>query len=117
MAKTLKKGGTVGMLIDQKTAYQNSVTVNFFNRPATTTNSVAMLKLKFNPTVVPRFIARQSDGKYEMIINEPVDYIADEIEDKEQKIEAMTLRYNHVMESIIRKYPAQWFWMHNRWRL
>jgi KDO2-lipid IV(A) lauroyltransferase len=117
MAKTLKKGGTVGLLIDQKTGAQNSAKVNFFNTLADTTNSVAMMKLKFNPVVVPIFIARQSDGKYEVIINDPVDYTAEEIEDSEKKIEAMTLKYNQAMEAVIRAYPSQWFWMHNRWRL
>lgn len=116
MAKTLKKGDAVGLLMDQKSGQANSVKVDFFGTPAETTLSVAMLKLKFNPLVVPIFIARQSDGLYEMIINEPIDYVADEIEDKEKKLEAMTLRYNRVIEDIIRIYPAQWFWMHNRWR-
>ncbi len=117
MAKTLKKGDAVGLLIDQKAGQLNSVKVDFFGTPAETTLSVAMLKLKFNPVVVPIFIARQSDGLYEMIINEPIDYTADELEDKEKKSEAMTLKYNQAIEEIIRKYPAQWFWMHNRWRL
>lgn len=117
MAKTLKKGGTVGLLIDQKTGAQNSVQVNFFGKAADTTNSVAMMKLKFDPMVVPIFIARQSDGKYKVIVHEPIDYIAEEIEDSDKKIEAMTLKYNQAMEAVIREYPAQWFWMHNRWRL
>lgn len=117
MAKTLKKGSAVGLLIDQKSGALNSVKVDFFGTPAETTLSVAMLKLKFNPIVVPIFIARQSDGMYEMIINEPIDYVADEIEDKEKKFEAMTLKYNQAIENIIRQYPSQWFWMHNRWRI
>ena len=117
MSKTLKKGGTVGLLIDQKTGKQNSVKVNFFDKVTDTTISVAMLKLKFDPMVVPVFIARQSDGKYEVIMNDPVEYIAEEIEDKEKKLEAMTLKYNQAMEAVIREYPAQWFWMHNRWRI
>ncbi len=116
MAKTLKKGNAVGLLMDQKSGQANSVKVDFFCAPAETTLSVAMLKLKFNPLVVPIFIARQSDGLYEMIINEPIEYVANEIEDKEKKLEAMTSRYNQAIEEIIRKYPAQWFWMHNRWR-
>lgn len=116
MAKTLKKGDAVGLLMDQKSGQANSVKVDFFGTPAETTLSVAMLKLKFNPLVVPIFIARQSDGLYKMIINESIDYVADEIEDKEKKLEAMTLRYNQAIEEIIKKYPAQWFWMHNRWR-
>ena len=117
MAKTLKKGSAVGLLIDQKTGVHNSVKVNFFDRLVDTTNSVAMMKLKFNPMVVPIFIARQSDGMYEMIIKEPIDYIADEIEDSEKKLEAMTSKYNMSIEEVIREYPAQWFWMHNRWRI
>jgi KDO2-lipid IV(A) lauroyltransferase len=117
MLKTLKKGAAVGLLIDQKTEPHNSVKVNFFGKSADTTFSVAMLKLKFNPLVVPVFIARQSDGMYEIIINDPIEYIADEIDDKEKKLEAMTLKYNQSIENIIRQYPSQWFWMHNRWRL
>ncbi|MCO4846176.1 MAG: lysophospholipid acyltransferase family protein [Sulfurovum sp.] len=117
MAKTLKKGDAVGLLIDQKTGQLNSVNVDFFGRSVDTTSSVAMLKFKFNPVVVPIFVARQSDGLYEMIINDPIDYVADEIEDKEKKLEAMTLKYNQAIENIIREYPAQWFWMHNRWRI
>ena len=117
MAKTLKKGDAVGLLIDQKAGQLNSVKADFFGTLAETTLSVAMLKLKFNPLIVPIFIARDSDGLYEMIINEAVDYVADEVEDKEKKLEAMTLKYNQAIEEIIRKYPAQWFWMHNRWRI
>jgi KDO2-lipid IV(A) lauroyltransferase len=117
MSKALKKGGTVGLLIDQKTGEQNSAKVNFFGKSADTTISVALLKLKFDPIVVSAFIARQSDGKYKIIMNDPIDYIADEIDDKENKLEAITLKYNQAMEAVIRQYPEQWFWMHNRWRI
>ncbi len=117
MAKRLKKGENIGLLIDQKSGHLHSAKVDFFGKPAETTLSVASLKLKFDPLVVPIFIARDSDGLYEMFINDPIDYVADEIEDKEKKLEAMTLKYNQAIEEIIRKYPAQWFWMHNRWRI
>ncbi len=117
MARTLKKGEAVGLLIDQKAGQLNSVKVDFFGTPAETTTSVAMLKLKFDPLVVPIFIARRSDGKYEMMINDPIEYVAEEIEYTEKKLEAMTLKYNQSIEAVIRKYPEQWFWMHNRWRL
>ena len=115
--KRLKSAGNVGLLIDQKSGSLNSAKVDFFGQPAETTLSVASLKLKFNPLVVPIFITRQSDGLYEMIIKEPIEYVADEIEDKEKKLEAMTLKYNQIIEEIIRQYPSQWFWMHNRWRI
>jgi len=117
MIKRLKKSGNIGLLIDQKSGSLNSVKIDFFGKPAETTLSIASLKLKFDSLVVPIFIARQSDGSYEMIINEPIDYVADEIEGKEKKLEAMTLKYNQTIENMIRQYPSQWFWMHNRWRI
>jgi len=117
MIRRLKSAGNVGLLIDQKAGSLNSVKVDFFGQPAETTLSIASLKLKLDSLVVPIFIARDSDGLYEMIINEPIDYVADEIADKEKKLEAMTLKYNQAIEEIIQKYPAQWFWMHNRWRI
>lgn len=117
MIKRLKAGGNVGILIDQKAGGSNSVKVDFFGRLAETTTSIAMLKQKFNPQIVPFFIARVEEGKYKVIIEDAVDYTDVEEKDEEKKLEKMTAKYNEVMESVIRDYPAQWFWMHNRWRL
>jgi KDO2-lipid IV(A) lauroyltransferase len=116
MAKRLRNGEAVGLLIDQKAGDQNSAKVDFFGTPAETTLSVAMLKLKFDPLVVPVFIAREEDGRYRMIINDPIAYTAEEIEDKEEKMKAMTAKYTEAIETVVRAYPSQWFWMHNRGR-
>ena len=117
MMKRLKGSGNVGLLIDQKSGSKHSAKLDFFGKPAETTLSIASLKLALDPLIVPIFIVRDNDGLYEMIIDNPIDYEADEIEDKEKKLEAMTLKYNQVIENIIRQYPTQWFWMHNRWRI
>lgn len=117
MIKRLKRGENVGILIDQKAGHLNSVKVDFFGKPAETTTSIAMLKQKFNPKIVPFFIARVEEGKYKIIMKDAIEYMADEVEGEEQKLEEMTAKYNVVMESVIREYPTQWFWMHNRWRI
>jgi KDO2-lipid IV(A) lauroyltransferase len=111
MVKRLKRGGNVGILIDQKSGDQGSVKVDFFGEPAETTLSIATLKEKLDPLVVPFFIARVGEGKYRVIIKDPV-----ECEAEENRAEQMTKKYNQIMESVIRAYPSQWFWMHNRWR-
>jgi KDO2-lipid IV(A) lauroyltransferase len=116
MAKRLKQEEAVGILIDQKSGHLNSAKVDFFGNPAETTLAVAQLKLKFDPKVVPIFIARQKNGKYKMYIDEPIEYKAEDVEDKEGKLAAMTQKYTSAVEKIIRQYPTQWFWMHNRWR-
>ncbi|EIF51007.1 lysophospholipid acyltransferase family protein [Sulfurovum sp. AR] len=117
MMKKLKAKGNVGLLIDQKSGGSHSAKIDFFGKPAETTLSVASLKLKLDPLIVPVFVVRGSDGLYELVINAPVEYMADEIEDQQKKLEAMTLQYNKAIEDVVRKYPSQWFWMHNRWRL
>lgn len=117
LVKTLKSNGYAGLLIDQKMGGPSSVDVNFFNMKAGTTNAVAMLKLKFNPIILPIFAAREKNGKYSLITYEPVEYIANEVENENEKIQKITQKYNNILEDVIKKYPEQWFWMHNRWKL
>ncbi len=116
MAKTLKSGGNVGMLIDQKTSGTHSANVPFFGFDAPTTLSTASLKLKFDPLVVPISVVRKSHGKYKMYIDEPIEYKAGEIKEEKEKLFAMTAKYNAAIEHMIARDTNQWFWMHNRWR-
>ena len=115
--KALKNSKNVGLLIDQKSGGKSSMKAKFFGKDADTTTSIATLKLKYNPIILPIFMPRGKDGKYTPLILEPVEYIAEEEPYKEKKISLMTQRYNDIFEEVIREYPEQWFWMHNRWRL
>lgn len=115
--KGLKQSKNIGLLIDQKSGGKNSIKAKFFGEDADTTTSIATLKLKYNPVIIPIFAPRGEDGKYTPLILEPVTYMAEEEPNKEKKIELMTQRYNDIFEEVIRQYPEQWFWMHNRWRL
>ncbi|MDD3591545.1 MAG: lysophospholipid acyltransferase family protein [Sulfurovum sp.] len=117
MVKRLKSGGNVGILIDQKAGGPNAVEVDFMGKPAQTITSLAMLKQKLDPRIIPFFAARVGEGKYKIIMHDPVEYRAEEESDEARKIEKMTAEYNRIMESVIRAYPSQWFWMHNRWRI
>lgn len=107
--KHLKRGETVGVLIDQKSDEKKGVKVKFFGRDVYTTSIVAVMKEKLDVAVVPIFLARVGEGKYELIVNDPVKESGD--------IAQMTQAYNHEIENIVRKYPSQWFWMHNRWKI
>lgn len=115
--QTLKENKIVGLLIDQKAGGKSSIKVKFFGHDADTTNSIAVLKLKYNPLVIPIFMPRTENGKYTPIIIEPIEYIANEESNKAKKVEKMTQEYNDILEEVIKAYPEQWFWMHNRWRL
>lgn len=117
IVKGLRNSKNIGLLIDQKSGGKSSMKAKFFNEVADTTTSIATLKLKYNPVILPIFMPRDKNGKYTPVICEPVEYIADEVSQKSEKIKLMTQRYNDIFEKVIREYPEQWFWMHNRWRL
>ena len=109
IVKALKKGDIVGVLIDQKVNSSEGVKVNFFGREVYTTSLIATMKNKFDIIVVPIFLPRLENGKYKLVISEPIEQKGDIVQ--------MTQAYSDTIESIIKAYPSQWFWMHNRWKV
>ncbi|KPK77825.1 MAG: hypothetical protein AMJ89_01750 [candidate division Zixibacteria bacterium SM23_73] len=59
-------------------------------------------------------IARERDNKYKIIVKEPIELTFSD--DKEKDIIQTTQEYTKVLESVIREYPSQWLWMHDRWK-
>ena len=116
MVKTLRSGGNVGLLIDQKTGPKGGESTLFFNLPCFTTTSVAAMKLKYDPLVITAFARREKDGKYTILLEDPIHYVAEEKESKEEKVIAMTQHYNDILEKVVRSAPEQWFWVHDRWK-
>jgi len=117
MVKTIKKKGIAGMLIDQKAGGANSVKTTFFGQSVDTVSSTALLKLRYDPAVVPLFMARQSDGRYKMIMGSSADIDLSDTLSDDEKIARLTQHYNDIIEEVVRAYPEQWFWMHDRWRI
>ena len=46
-----------------------------------------------------------------MKISEPLEF------DKSENIETITIKLNNWIEKEIIKYPEQWIWSHNRWKI
>jgi len=115
MIKVIKSNASLGLLLDQKAGYQNSVKTKFFGRDVMTTTSVAMLKLKYNPMLISMFMSRDDNGTYSAKLSNPIEYKI--LGDKDEDIKNITQICNDEIESIVRVYPSQWFWMHNRWKL
>ena len=117
VAKILKKKEGVGIHIDQMIPPPNGVSVEFFGRPAYASKSMAGLKLGFDPLMVPIFAVREGREKFRVIIMDPVEYEAEEVEDAGEKIRRMTGFYTGILEKQIRRIPEQWEWNYKRWRM
>lgn len=116
IARVLKRREGVGMHIDQMIPPPNGIEIQFFGHSAYASKSMAQLKLKFDPLMVPIFAVREGRERFRIVIEEPIDYVANEIEDPEEKIRAMTQRYTNLLEKQIQKEPMQWEWSYRRWR-
>ncbi len=109
----IKNGGYVIILADQKIS--EGEPVQFFHDQAITATSIARMALRYDIPVIPaRIIRTKKAFEFRAEVEKPL-----EIE-RSQNINAdvlsLTLEINRKLESWIREYPAQWFWVHNRWK-
>ena len=113
LMRALMSGGSVGMMIDQHIQDRSAVTIEFFNRPASTTSAVAALALRARAPVIPVFALPLPGGRYRFVYETPVDPPA---ADDPDPIRTYTQRCTDVLEMYVRRYPDLWLWMHRRWR-
>lgn len=110
----LRRGDCVGILLDQNMASYDGVFVEFFGRPACTSNGLAVIARRTDAPVIPAFIVREADGRHRIIIERPVELVKSR--DIEHDVLVNTSRCTAVIEGIVRAYPEQWLWMHRRWK-
>lgn len=114
MIRMLKNDTVISLLIDQNVAWYGGVFVDFFGRKACTTSGLALLARHTGAPVLPFFTSRLPDGKYLLEIGKKVDIICSE--NRESDILMNTQNFTKIIEEHIRKYPEQWFWVHQRWK-
>jgi len=110
----LKENQIVGILSDQNVAPYEGVFVDFFGRPACTGVGLAVMAMRSGAPVLPIFPARQKSGKYKVILKPAMEAIR--TDDYEADLLVNTQRFTKVIEEIVREYPDQWFWFHQRWK-
>jgi KDO2-lipid IV(A) lauroyltransferase len=112
--KLLKENHLVGILNDQNVAKSEGVFVDFFGRPACTGEGLALMAMRTGAPVLPAFMARQKSGKYKFIIKPAIEAVC--TDDYEADLLVNTQRFTKAVEEVIREYPEQWFWFHQRWK-
>jgi Kdo2-lipid IVA lauroyltransferase/acyltransferase len=121
MQQVLTSKGIIMTLGDQD-AGQKGQFVDFFGRPASTHKAVALLALEYNvPMIVlvsprpPYSAAPGSDNwRYEGMAADII--FPEEYQDCPDAVAALTQRFTTALETMIRHYPEQYFWLHRRWK-
>ena len=109
----LNQNRVVGIVIDQNTADQEGVLVDFFGQPARTTPIAALLARRGVP-VLPSLSRRLPDGRHLLVFFPELPF--EKTADPEADIHRHLTCQNQVIEAWVRQEPAQWLWLHRRWK-
>jgi len=115
VARALKKGENVGLLIDIKSNAAQGVPITFFGKETYAIKSSAYLQIKLGVPVIPITMVRTAPSSYKLVAGEPILW-NDNSKPVEEQIAELTQLHQTALEKLIRQYPEQWLWMHNRWR-
>ena len=111
--KHLKANKIIGILADQREKRSSGVFVELFGEKVPTTKGITAIGMKTGAPVIPMYFVREGFLRYRVVWNEPI-----EMERKgniDELIYHNTRKINAFLETIILKYPDEWFWVHRRW--
>jgi len=111
--RVLRDNEIVFIPIDQNFG-SGGVFVDFFGRKAATATGPVVFAQRTGAALVPCFIIRQPDDSH-MIVFEPAIPLR-EGKDSQETILINIQRLTSVIEAYIRRYPAEWGWIHRRWK-
>jgi len=109
----LKEGYVIGILIDTDSFRVGGELTPFFGRPAKTPTGPTQLGLISGAAFIPIFCLSLPGGKYRIIMGKEL--VPESRKRTRENIYRITCRMTNIIENLIRFYPEQWIWMHNRW--
>ena len=106
--KLLRGGGAIGILSDQH-AGDHGVWVPFFGRLASTSPLPALLAKRTGAALVGVAIYTDGLARWRIVVSPA-------LEANQESVESLTAKTNELIAAQIRRAPADWFWVHNRWK-
>lgn len=112
---SMRRGETVGILMDTNMTPPQGAFVDFFGHLACTGSGLARVARKTGAQVLPGFLLWDPETRqYVLRFGAALELVA--TEDTEQDALANTALFTKVIEDYIRQYPDQWLWVHRRWK-
>ena len=110
--KALYDKEIIGILSDQD-AGRNGVFVDFFGRPTSCHVGPMEMAKRTDSIIIPNFIVRTKGPYHKVYLEEYIDFRGPESAGGvKEGLEA----FARILESYVRRYPAQWLWLHKRWK-
>lgn len=109
----LKRGGTVGFVIDQYAGPPIGIRVPFFGVPVGTLSAPAVVARRTEAAVLPVHNFRDADGRLHVIIGEAFGAFQ---EGTHRELASQLALWVSETEKSVRQHPAQWLWSHRRFK-
>ncbi|MGH7596207.1 MAG: lysophospholipid acyltransferase family protein [bacterium] len=109
----LKQGGLLGILIDQDTRVDGEF-VDFFGRPAYTPAGPVVIADRTGAALVAMAIYMNDDGTHTVEVRPEIELQNTGDANTDRLVNVA--RCSKAVEAFIREHPAQWVWMHERWK-
>jgi KDO2-lipid IV(A) lauroyltransferase len=102
----------LGLLADQH-AGDRGLRLPFFGRDCGTTKAPAVFALRYHLPLFTAICFRTSMGHWRIEVGKRIPTTEN---GRPRSLEAIMLDVNQAFEKAIRRDPANWFWVHNRWK-
>jgi KDO2-lipid IV(A) lauroyltransferase len=109
----LKRGEVVAILMDQSVVSAEGIAAEFLGKKDYIMKMPAVIAMKTGAPVVSAFI-RRADGGHRIEVGEQIECDADD--DSEVAVFRNTVRLSRRVEEYVTDNPAEWLWIHRRWK-
>ena len=109
----MNQPGTITGLLADQSAGRSGLRLSFFGRPCSVTPAPAIFALRYNLGLHGCFCRRLGLGRWEI---ELYPEIPTRLNGQARPVEDIMSDINSQYESFILEDPANWFWVHNRWK-
>lgn len=114
MFDMLKKGWAIGLIMDQDTNRHDGLVLDFFGQPTNCTPGAASMARFQDVPIFTSFMHRDAQGRHTLFVEGP--FHVEKTKDKREDVRQMTQFLTHEIEKHVRRYPEEWFWLHDRWK-
>jgi lauroyl/myristoyl acyltransferase len=114
LRKELAQGGVMLTLFADQSDWQHGVELPFLGRPAFTNRAPAIMAARYDCSLFAPICYRVDLGRYRIEMGEPIP--TRNANGKRRSCEEILRDINRAHEAAILRDPANWFWVHNRWK-
>ena len=112
--RMIDEGWIIGLISDQDPSLRDGVIIDFFGQPTNAFTGAAAIARRCGVPIFPVFIHRESNGHHTVTVEQGI--MVEKTDDRAADVRRVTQTVSTHIENWIRRYPEEWFWLHDRWK-